>query len=98
MIREEKMTSAGLKKIREAKRRGTWKKASSPPRLTRTSKDLKAALARNKQASRNFANLAPGYQKLYSTWVEVAKKEETREKRIREVIRRLNRNEKPGML
>jgi len=44
-----------------------------------------------------FGKLAPSYQKLYIGWIDSAKKEETRLRRLKEAIDKLSRGEKLGM-
>lgn len=100
MVREGKMTEIGLAKIREAKACGKWfetptsaryrKKLVIPPYLT-------DALTANKQALDNFNKLAESYKRNFVTWIDSAKKEETRRKRLAEAIGLLERNQKLGM-
>jgi uncharacterized protein YdeI (YjbR/CyaY-like superfamily) len=98
MIREGKMMSAGIEKINEAKKDGRWAKAYTSRKRMRMPRDLKAALQRNKKAQKNFSNFAKSYQNMYIGWVTSAKRKETREKRIREVVKRSAMNKKSGML
>ena len=96
MIKEKRMTKAGLALLKE-----TEKKKPDTPIAKKTHtipSDLRKALARNRKALENFNNFAPSYKKLYALWVLDAKKKETREKRIKRVVERSARNEKPGML
>jgi uncharacterized protein YdeI (YjbR/CyaY-like superfamily) len=50
------------------------------------------ALWRHPAARRNFLALAPSYQRNYVRWIIEAKRAETRDKRLKEAIRRLERN------
>jgi uncharacterized protein YdeI (YjbR/CyaY-like superfamily) len=50
------------------------------------------ALSRHPAARRNFRALAPSYRRNYVRWITEAKRAETREKRLREAIRRLEKN------
>ena len=59
--------------------------------------DLERVLKSNREAWRNYTALAPGYRKQYSCWWVSAIKPETRETRLREAIRLLERNRKLGM-
>lgn len=59
--------------------------------------ELEKRIRSNKTAWKNFTGLAPGYRKQYVSWLMSAKKPETREKRLREAVRMLEKNEKPGM-
>jgi len=55
------------------------------------------ALAANKKALKNFNGLAPSYRRNMIGWVLSAKREETRKRRLAEVIGVLERGEKLGM-
>jgi uncharacterized protein YdeI (YjbR/CyaY-like superfamily) len=50
------------------------------------------ALSRHPAARTNFLALAPSYRRNYVRWIIEAKRAETREKRLQEAIRRLERN------
>ena len=97
MMSEGSMTEAGMRSIEEAKANGKWDESTSriipdmPPELFQ-------ALQKNKTAFQNFNNFANSYRNLYIAWVSAAKREETKLKRIAEVVRRAEINEKPGML
>ena len=98
MIKAGKMTDAGMAKIEEAKKNSRWDKTYSTSRQFEMPPELEEALKVNKAAWENFNNFAPSYRNLYAGWVGSAKKSETREKRIKEVVERSARNEKPGMM
>jgi uncharacterized protein YdeI (YjbR/CyaY-like superfamily) len=51
-----------------------------------TPADLIAALKKNKKAFSNFENFPPGQKKEYILWIEDAKREETRLKRIEQTV------------
>ncbi|MBU2446926.1 MAG: YdeI/OmpD-associated family protein [Bacteroidetes bacterium] len=53
---------------------------------------------KNKKAWENFNGFANSYQNIYIGWITNAKREETRKKRIKEVVRRSASNQKPGMM
>jgi uncharacterized protein YdeI (YjbR/CyaY-like superfamily) len=97
LINEGRMKSPGLKKVEAAKRSGEWGKATSPSKPPRMPKELKAALMKNKEAWRNFQAFARSYRTTYIYWVSVAKMEETRKRRIEEVVRLAERNIKQGL-
>jgi len=54
-------------------------------------------LQQNREAQAFFQQLAPSYQKQYIGWIVVAKRSETREKRIKESIALLTKGEKLGL-
>jgi uncharacterized protein YdeI (YjbR/CyaY-like superfamily) len=100
MIREGKMTEAGLAGIREAKNTGEWLKTPASARYRGKlviPMYLKDALAANKKALDNFNKLAESYKRNFVGWVDSAKKEETRKRRLKEAIGLLERNQKLGM-
>ena len=97
MIKAKRMTCAGLARIEDAKKSGAWDRADRPERTTRVPPELKKALAANKAAARNFENLAPSYRRQYTGWFLSAKREETRKKRLKEIVSLLSRNKKMGM-
>jgi uncharacterized protein YdeI (YjbR/CyaY-like superfamily) len=59
--------------------------------------DLERQIKANAQAKRFFDVLAPSYRRMCITWIEAAKRAETRQKRIREVIMMLAARRKPGL-
>ncbi len=97
MIREGKMTKAGLVLFKEVGKKKVTKvkiiktKFTFPP-------DLKKELTKNKRALDNFKNFAPSYRKIYIGWIADAKRKETREKRIKQVFKWAMQNKKPGMM
>jgi uncharacterized protein YdeI (YjbR/CyaY-like superfamily) len=98
LLIEGKVARAGLAKIGDGvleseneleSGQGT-KELVIPPYLSK-------ALRANGKAWKNFNDLAPSYRRQYVGWIVAAKKEETRNKRIREAIELLSRNERLGM-
>jgi uncharacterized protein YdeI (YjbR/CyaY-like superfamily) len=65
MLREGKMTEAGMVQINEAKKSGKWFKPTSPPKELEVPQFMKEALATNKKALDNFNNLANSYKRQY---------------------------------
>jgi uncharacterized protein YdeI (YjbR/CyaY-like superfamily) len=98
MIKVGLMTDQGLKLVQAAKENGSWANPTQRPKLEFTIlPEFEAALNNNTKARETFDALAPTYQKQYLGWIEVAKREETRKKRILESIRYLERGEKLGL-
>jgi uncharacterized protein YdeI (YjbR/CyaY-like superfamily) len=94
MMREGRMTEAGMAKIEDAKKSGEWFKLHVRPRELVVPVFIEEALRRNRKALENFNGLAIGYKKLYVAWISSAKREETRKKRIAEAIELLEQNRK----
>jgi uncharacterized protein YdeI (YjbR/CyaY-like superfamily) len=88
MIKSGKMTPHGMAAVEAAKRSGQWDAAYKTSSVPRMPADLKKALMKNKKAWEYFSSLANSYKQTYVFWVTSAKREETRKKRIGEVVRR----------
>ena len=98
LLKEGLMTEYGLQKIAIAKQSGMWDAPDQRPKLTfEMSAEFAEALRKNKWAQETFNNLTPTYQKQYLGWIEVAKRPETRKKRIEESIRLLTEGQKLGL-
>lgn len=93
LIKEGRMTAAGLRHIEQAKRDGRWDAAYAPQRTATVPDDLAAALAQDKKARGFFAALdsVNRYAILYR--VHTAKKAETRVRRIETFVAMLRRGE-----
>ncbi len=97
LIASGKMTQAGLDKIKDAKKQGLWDTAYTNLVKDRLPSDLKNSLMENKTAWNNFQRFANSYRNMYIGWVKGAKTQETRERRISEVVKRAAKNKKPGI-
>ena len=94
LIKEKRMTKAGLAAFED----GLTRPASgTPPRVDAVPDDLTAALRRNKQAREFFESLAPSYRRRYLGWITGAKRDETRERRVKETVQLLARRVKSLM-
>lgn len=58
---------------------------------------VRQALMAKATAWENFQNLAPSYRRHYVGWIMHAKKDETRERRLREAVALLEQNKKLGL-
>lgn len=97
MIKEGKMTEAGLAKIQDAKNSGEWFKTASVRRELVIPPYMEKALATNKKALDYFNNLANSYKRQLVGWITSAKREKTRKRRLTEAISLLEQNKKLGM-
>ena len=97
MINEGRMTKVGLAKIETAKKTGLWDKDDRPQISLDVPPEFAKALARNKKAKENFDKLAPSYRKYYIAWISVAKRPDTRKRRIEESIALLEKGQKLGL-
>jgi len=94
MIRQGKMTEAGMTLIREAKQSGEWYRAPTRKREFRIPPFFEEALAKNKKASHYFNTLAPTYRRNFVGWILSAKQDETRIKRLAEALSYMERSKK----
>jgi uncharacterized protein YdeI (YjbR/CyaY-like superfamily) len=86
LIASNQMTDAGLDKINLAKKNGSWRKLDSASRLE-IPKALMSGLSKNSKAKLFFDKIAPSSKKAILEWINAAKTQPTRERRIRETIR-----------
>ncbi|WP_217909479.1 YdeI/OmpD-associated family protein [Desulfosediminicola flagellatus] len=96
LIKDGSMTEYGLRKIERAKQNGSWNILDSVDIRLETPKALKDAFAQNQRAEKKFEDLAPSRKKQFLWWIESAKRDETKEKRVRETVRLLIENKSLG--
>ena len=87
------MQEPGLISIEIAKKNSMWTYMDNIENLI-IPEDLQSAFNRNPRAFENYSNFARGYRKRYLSWLKQAKREETRLKRINEIIRLCAANQK----
>ena len=94
LIKEGKMTPAGLAAIEQAKGNGMWDAAYEPPSTATVPPDFEQALKKSKKAREFFATL--NGQNRYAILHRLAApgKPETRAKRIEKFVAMLERGEK----
>jgi uncharacterized protein YdeI (YjbR/CyaY-like superfamily) len=95
MIIMGKMTSAGFETIKNAKQKGKWDTAYTAKKVPTIPDDLEKALKENKLAWKNFDNFSNSTKLQYIYWINSAKKDETRQKRIINVTKKASLNIKP---
>jgi len=97
LIESGEMTDGGLSAFKQRKtydEKFLQAKAAQQNSLT---PENEQTLKANPKAWENFQKLAPGYRKQYVGWLQSAKKPETRERRLQELIKLLEQNKKLGM-
>jgi uncharacterized protein YdeI (YjbR/CyaY-like superfamily) len=97
MIEQGHMTKFGLAKVKAAKKSGLWDKTDRPQVHCEVPEELKQALENNGRAKAFFEQLAPTYQKQYIGWVQVAKRQETKDQRVKESIALMEQGKKLGL-
>lgn len=85
------MHQSGLKKIENAKKDGSWSALDDVENLI-IPKDLQEAFEKHPNAFKNYTAFSKSYQKNYLYWLNSAKRQETRDKRIVEIIQLCEEN------
>jgi uncharacterized protein YdeI (YjbR/CyaY-like superfamily) len=85
LIRDGRMTAAGLAAIETAKKNGAWNSIDAVEAMEMPD-DFAKALAKNKKAKTFFEAFPPGSRKIILGWIASAKQPETRRKRIEESV------------
>lgn len=93
LIAEQRMQPAGLAAIERSKREGLWDAMTAVDALL-IPVDLGIALAASPPAPTHFDGFAPSYRRNVLRWIELAKTQATRAKRIALIAETASRNEK----
>jgi uncharacterized protein YdeI (YjbR/CyaY-like superfamily) len=94
LIKRGLMTEAGLAVVDVAKRDGSWDVYDAVEQLI-IPPDLEAAFAKNKAARQNFAAFSASNKKQLLRYVASAKRPETRQKRIVQIVHAAAQNKSP---
>ena len=97
LAQEGKMTAAGLAKVAAAKKDGSWDKMTAVDQLE-IPQDFHVALAINVAAQKNFELLNASLKKQVLWWLESAKTDETRAKRIKLAVEKLQNGKRNPLL
>jgi len=96
LIKAGLMTGFGLEAVQIAKKNGSWSRLDSVDIRLEIPEALKEALNSHDRARKIFESLAPSRKKQFLWWIVSARRDETKEKRIKETIRLLVENKRPG--
>jgi len=94
LIHEAKMKPAGLNAVEKAKADGRWEKAYDSPSKMTIPEDFLKELSKNKKAEEFFKGLNKTNLFSIGFRLQTAKKQETREKRMKKIIEMLAKGEK----
>lgn len=97
LITQGRMNESGILSVTKAKESGLWDEPDRPTVSFEIPEEFGSALAANKKAKVFFDQLAPTYQKQFIGWISVAKRQETRDRRVRESIALLEQGQKLGL-
>jgi uncharacterized protein YdeI (YjbR/CyaY-like superfamily) len=95
LIEQGRMTKAGLEKLGPDP--ANPPRARAPVPVTSVPGDVTRALRRNARARAMFETLAPSYRSRYLRWIDDAKRDETRRRRIARVVELLSQSVKASM-
>ncbi len=94
LIEQGLMRGAGFKSIEIAKENGSWTILDSVENLE-VPKELEQEFKHNKEAKEYFENLSKSTKKTLLYWIVSAKRDETKTKRIVEIVENANKQMKP---
>jgi uncharacterized protein YdeI (YjbR/CyaY-like superfamily) len=97
LIENNLMTSAGYKTITIAQQNGSWSVLDSVEELI-IPEDLDEAFRMYKGAKEYFSGLSKSVKKMILQWIVLAKRPETRKKRIDEIAEQAAQQKKPRQL
>jgi uncharacterized protein YdeI (YjbR/CyaY-like superfamily) len=92
---EGRLKPAGIE--RPPTERGDAPRPPFLPLPTRLPAYIQAALKKNPKAKRHFDTLTPAHRRRYFAWIESAKREETKLRRLKEAIRLLENGQVLGL-
>lgn len=93
LLKENLIHESGLAKIAIAQKNGSWISLDNVEDLI-IPEDLKLAFEQEKIAFDNYLKFSPSYKKSYLYWLNQAKREETRNNRLTQIIHYCNQNKK----
>ena len=94
LIKDGRMTSAGLAEIERAKKDGRWDRAYDSPKNMEVPADFLKELKKNKRAYEFFETLNKTNKFAIAFRLHSAKRPETRERRMKDFLARMERGEK----
>lgn len=94
LIDQKLMTNEGYKSIETAKENGSWTILDEVEALV-IPEDLKIEFTNYKGSSEYFSSLSNSAKKILLYWIVSAKRKETRQKRILEIVENASKNLKP---
>ena len=97
MIAAGKMTEAGLQKIEFNPDEPIESVSNKKNKGLTIPAYIINVIKRNKAAWKNYNNRAPSHKRNYIGWIDSARKEETRQRRLKEAVQKLERNETLGL-
>lgn len=98
LIMDGRMKPEGMRIIEEAQENGMWDKGIEIPEVDETLPGALLAAFNDHPAARDhYFAMAPGAQKQFNIWINMAKRAETIRKRLDESVRLLEKGEELGL-
>lgn len=94
LIKAGRMKPAGMQQVESAKKDGRWSNAYDSSRTMTMPKEFLSELSKHKKAQAFFETLNKTNTYAIAWRIQTAKKEETKVKRIKDIIAMLEKNEK----
>jgi uncharacterized protein YdeI (YjbR/CyaY-like superfamily) len=92
--KEGKMQSSGIREVENAKKDGRWERAYDSPGKMEIPEDFIQELSKNENALEFFESLNKVNKYSIGWRLQTAKNQETREKRIKEILAMMGKDEK----
>jgi uncharacterized protein YdeI (YjbR/CyaY-like superfamily) len=99
LTKEGLMTEAGMVKIEQAKKNGSWDiltESDNAAENNQLPEELEKALVKNKKALENFLKFSKSIRRQFLYWIDSAKRPETKDARINQTVLMATANKKPG--
>lgn len=97
LIDNNRMTKAGFESIEIAKQNGSWSILDEVEELI-IPDDLEIAFNRHNDAKDYFLSLSKSTRKIILSWIVLAKRQETKQKRIDEVVESMQKKQLPKQM
>lgn len=97
LIKEGKMTEIGMSKISNILNEESTERLSNQKQQLELSIDLLEQIKADKEAWDYFNKLAPSHKRNYVNWIMSAKREVTRNNRVKQAVELLAKNKQLGM-
>ncbi|OSZ79952.1 hypothetical protein CAP36_01415 [Chitinophagaceae bacterium IBVUCB2] len=100
LIENKRMMAAGFASIELAKQNGSWDSLTASDNAAANNQlpdDLNILFAKNKKAKENFQQFSLSVRKQFLSWIDSAKRPETRTTRLKQTVLMAKANTKPGL-
>jgi uncharacterized protein YdeI (YjbR/CyaY-like superfamily) len=99
LIEQKLMMPAGIASIELAKKNGSWETLTASDTAAANNQlpaDLEKLFTKNRKAKENFTGFSFSIRKQFLSWLDSAKRPETRKARLKQTVLMATANKKPG--